>query len=91
MKSDLIEAVVEKAPLPDLTKKTAAEVVDAVFAAVKEAIQTEGRFSYPGFGTFVVKTRKERTGRNPRTNENITIPASKTVGFKAAPGLKQGL
>ena len=55
------------------------------------AISNGGRFSYPGFGTFTVRERKARTGRNPRTGEAIKIPKSKTVAFKAAPGLKGDL
>ena len=46
------------------------------------------RFSYPGFGTFVVRTRKARKGRNPKTGAEITIAESSTVGFKPAKNLK---
>jgi len=73
------------------SKKETADVIDAVFGAVTTAIQTGGRFSYPGFGTFTVRERKARTGRNPRTGETLKIPASKTVGFKPAPSLKDSL
>lgn len=90
-KAELIDAVHGKAALPDITKKTTGEIVDAVFDAVKGAIGEDGRFSYPGFGTFSVKTRQGRTGRNPRTGATISIPESKTVGFKPAPTFKDGL
>jgi DNA-binding protein HU-beta len=72
------------------SKKETAGIVQAVFDALGGAIR-EGRFSYPGFGTFNVKERPERQGRNPRTGDTITIPASKTVRFKAAPSFKDSL
>ncbi len=86
-KAELIDEV-RNAKGVDLTKKSTEEVVDAVFAALSTAIQKDKRFSYPGFGTFVVRERKARKGRNPKTREEIMIPASKTVAFKPAPKLK---
>jgi DNA-binding protein HU-beta len=74
----------------ELTKKQVGEVVDATFEALGEAIR-EGRFSYPGFGTFTVKERAAREGRNPKSKEPIQIAASKTVGFKPAGKLKDSL
>lgn len=85
-KAELLNAVSSR--VPDLTKKQTADVVDAVFEALTDAILTSERFSYPGFGTFTVKERAARDGRNPRTNEPIKIKASKTVSFKPAPKLK---
>lgn len=70
------------------TKKDAELLVNATFTAMTGAITDDGRFSYPGFGTFTLKNRAERQGRNPRTGEAITIPASKSVGFKASTNLK---
>jgi len=90
-KADLIDAVIERTGLPGLTKKAAGQVVDAVFDSLKEALAGDGRFSMPGFGTFAVKSRQGRTGRNPRTGEAIDIPASKSIGFKPAPSLKDAL
>lgn len=72
----------------DLTKKATGEILDIVFDVVASAIDNERRFSYPGFGTFTVKHRKAREGRNPRTGEPIQIPASYTVSFKPSPTLK---
>lgn len=72
----------------DLTKKATGEILDIVFDVVASAIDNERRFSYPGFGTFTVKHRKAREGRNPRTGEPIQIPSSYTVSFKPAPTLK---
>ncbi len=88
-KAELLNAV--SAKVEGLTKKQTSDVVDAVFTALSEAIREGARFSYPGFGTFTVKERAARDGRNPRTNEPIKIKASKTVSFKAAPKLKEAL
>ena len=90
-KAGLIDEVVKTRPSTDLSKKVAGELVDAVFAAIGKAIQTDDRFSYPGFGTFTVKNRAARKGHNPQTGAAIRIKASKTVGFKPAPSLKKSL
>ncbi len=89
-KADLIEEV-RNAKGVDLTKKETEAVVSAVFEAIRGAIKKDKRFSFPGFGTFTVRQRKPRKGRNPRTGAQITIKASKTVGFKPAPKLKSVL
>ena len=89
-KAELIEAVL-KSSKADLSKKATGELLDAAFAEVKKAIRKEKRFSFPDFGTFTVKSRKARTGRNPQTGETIKIKASKTVGFKPAPDFKKSL
>ena len=88
-KADLIETVAKQGD--GMTKKAAAEMVDALFATVGKVIKKEGRFSYPGFGTWTVRSRKARKGRNPQTGAEIKIKASKTVGFKPAKELKSGL
>lgn len=90
-KGELIEAVLKDVKGVELSKKVAGELVDAVFAEIKKTLKKEKRFAYPDFGTFSVKTRKARTGRNPKTGEQIQIKASKTVGFKPAPKLKKAL
>ncbi|UCD84988.1 MAG: HU family DNA-binding protein [Deltaproteobacteria bacterium] len=89
-KVELIDKVADTKGL-DLSKKAVGEVIDACFEAIAKAIRNEKRFSYPGFGTFTVRSRKARVGRNPQTGAEINIKASKTVGFKAAPGLKSSL
>jgi DNA-binding protein HU-beta len=89
-KAELIDAVKARGP-EGLTKKDTTAIVEAVFDTLRGAITKEGRFSYPGFGTFTVKSRKARDGRNPRTGSPIKIPASKTVGFKPAPAFKDAL
>jgi DNA-binding protein HU-beta len=74
-----------------MTKKATEGFVDEVFAAMAAAIQKDGRFTFPGFGTFSVRERKARTGRNPQTGEPMTIAASKTVAFKPATAFKDDL
>lgn len=87
-KRDLIEAVAKAA---QINKSTAGEAVDATFNGIAKAIQKSKRFQVPGFGTFTVRSRKARKGRNPQTGAVINIKASHTVGFKAARDLKKGL
>jgi DNA-binding protein HU-beta len=87
-KAELIDKVAKAHD--DLTKKKVAELIDTVFETMTGAIKKDS-FSYPGFGSFTVRKRKARTGRNPQTGESIKIKASKTVGFKPAKALKDRL
>ncbi len=88
-KAEFIDQIVKTSEEMDLTKKAAGELIEDIFGIMGKAIKKDGRFSYPGFGTFTMKKRAARKGRNPRTGDPIRIKASKTVGFKAAPGLKK--
>jgi DNA-binding protein HU-beta len=88
-KADLIEKVQETRP--DISKRQVANLLDAVFEHLSRAIRKEKRFSMPGFGTFTVKRRAGRVGRNPQTGAPIQIAPTKTVGFKPAPELKRAL
>ncbi|GMR24627.1 MAG: hypothetical protein BMS9Abin37_3200 [Acidobacteriota bacterium] len=72
----------------ELTKKATGELLDMIFDVISGSINHEQRFSYPGFGTFTVKHRKAREGRNPRTGKPIKIPKSYTVSFKPRSTLK---
>lgn len=90
-KSELIEAVIKSCKNDELSKRLITDVIDATFQAISKTIKKEKRFAYPGFGTFTVRSRKARKGRNPQTGEEIKIKASKTVGFKPAPTLKSSL
>jgi DNA-binding protein HU-beta len=85
---ELVSAVAEQA---DLSRAKASEVVDAVFAAIEEALKRKEEVRLVGFGTFNLATRKEGTGRNPRTGEAMTIAASTTVRFKAGKALKDAV
>ena len=87
-KADLINAVAKGAKL---SKRAAGDAVDATFESLARAIKREKRFQVPGFGTFSVRSRKARKGRNPQTGAAIHTKASRTVGFKPAPSLKKGL
>jgi len=87
-KGELIEAVAKNAKL---NKRAAGEAVDATFESISKAIRKSRRFQVPGFGTFTVRSRKARKGRNPQNGSVINIKASRTVGFKPAPDLKKGL
>ena len=91
-KSDLVDAL---AASTGMTKADAARAVDALFAPdggiIAKSLKKGGRVQITGFGTFEAKHRKARTGRNPRTGEEIRIAASKTPGFRAGKGLKDAL
>ena len=89
-KAELINYVAETKGL-EATKKSVETILDLAFDEVRKSVKKDRRFSYPGFGTFTVRTRKARMGVNPQTKKPIKIPATKTVGFKASPSLKKGL
>lgn len=88
-KGEMIDRLSEKT---DLTKKDARTVVDSLFdpqtGVIAEALQSGDRVSITGFGTFEVRERKERMGRNPQTGEQMRVPASKSPAFRAGKGLK---
>lgn len=87
-KGDLIEVVADDA---GLSKADATRAVDAVINAVTKALKSDQQVSLVGFGTFAVKKRAARQGRNPRTGETIQIAASKVPGFKAGKALKDAV
>lgn len=85
-KAELVEKVAEKS---GVTKKVAHQVVDSVFETIAEALKAGEKVQLIGFGSFEVRNRAERAGRNPQTGEEITIPASKAPAFKAGKALKE--
>ena len=87
-KAELIDAVADSADLP---KASATRAVDALFAAVSAALKKGDQVSLVGFGTFLVRERAARTGRNPRTGEEIQIQSSKVPAFKAGKALKDAV
>lgn len=89
-KAELVAAIHEKHGT-GLSRRAVGELIDEVFAQVGKSVKKQGRFVYPGFGTFSLKKRKARAGRNPRTGAEIKIGPSKTVGFRPAPELKKSL
>ena len=86
-----IELIAKVAAQADMTKKDAEKAVNACFAALADAMKDGEKIAISGFGTFEVKERAEHMGRNPRTKEEILIPASRTVAFKAGKALKESL
>ena len=85
-KTELVAKVAEKA---GLTKKDAEKAVNALLSSVQEALVKKDKVQMIGFGTFEVRARQAREGRNPRTNEVIKIQASKSPAFKAGKQLKE--
>ena len=87
-KSELIEKVAAAADLP---KAAAGRALDAVLETVTEALKEGDSVVLVGFGTFAVKDRAARTGRNPKTGKAIEIPAAKVPGFKPGKALKDAV
>ena len=87
-KTELIAAVAEKA---DLTKKDAEAAITATVDAIAEALTQGEKVQLVGFGSFEVKTRAARVGRNPRTGEEIPISEAKLPVFKAGKALKDAV
>ena len=87
-KVELINAVAASA---ELSKKDAEAAVSATLDAITAALQEGDKVQLVGFGSFEVKKRAERTGRNPKTKETIQIPASKVPVFKAGKALKDSV
>ena len=87
-KSELIDAIAAKG---DLSKADAAKALDATIASIGEALKAGDTVTLVGFGTFSVKARAARTGRNPKTGEPLKIEASKVPSFKAGKGLKDSV
>ena len=87
-KTDLIDAVASEA---DVSKAEAARVVDAVIDSITRALKKRDTVTLVGFGTFQVRERAARSGRNPKTGETIKIGASKNPAFKAGKALKDAV
>ncbi|MGO2132373.1 MAG: HU family DNA-binding protein [Halomonas sp.] len=87
-KSELIEAIAASADIP---KAAAARALDAMTDAVADSLKKGDNVSLVGFGTFSVKDRAARTGRNPQTGEPIQISAAKVPSFKAGKALKDAV
>ncbi|MCZ6691023.1 MAG: HU family DNA-binding protein [Planctomycetota bacterium] len=85
-KADLVDLVHGEAQASFESRAAAERAVNAVIAAIKRGVQKDKQVQLSGFGTFSVRSRKARNGRNPKTGAPIRIPASRTVGFK--PGLQ---
>jgi DNA-binding protein HU-beta len=87
-KAELIDAVATKS---ELTKQDSRKAVDALFETISNTLAKEEKIQLLGFGTFEVRERAERTGRNPQTGEEMTIPASKVPACKPGKELKESI
>ncbi|MES5261757.1 HU family DNA-binding protein [Priestia megaterium] len=84
-KTELVDAVATQA---ELSKQEAKKAVEALFETISNTLAKEEKIQLIGFGTFEVRERAARTGRNPQTGEEMTIPASKAPAFKPGKELK---
>ncbi len=87
-KTELVKVVAEKA---NISKKDAEAAVNATVAAITDALKADDKVALIGFGTFEVRARAARTGKNPQTGATIKIPATKVPAFKAGKALKDAL
>jgi len=87
-KPELAAAIASKA---DVTKEKAGEILNIITDEITNAVSQDDTVSLVGFGSFTVRERSARTGKNPQTGATIQIPASKTVGFKAGKALKDAV
>ncbi|WP_027183389.1 HU family DNA-binding protein [Desulfovibrio inopinatus] len=87
-KADLVGKIADKA---GLSKASAERSLNAFIESVENTLVTDGKLTLTGFGTFLVDERQARTGRNPRTGEEIQIPASKVVKFRPGKLLKDAV
>ncbi|MCA9547092.1 MAG: integration host factor subunit alpha, partial [Myxococcales bacterium] len=85
-KADIVEQVWEN--LGSLSKKESAEIVEMVFETIKSTLEAGEKIKISGFGNFVVRQKKERTGRNPQTGEEIRIAPRRVLTFKPSQVLK---
>ena len=87
-KSDMVEKIYEKI---GFSKKESAELVEMVFDIIKSTLESGEKIKIAGFGTFVVKEKADRRGRNPQTGEEIVISARKILTFKPSQVLKSSI
>ena len=87
-KAELVDLIADKA---DISKASAARALEAALAGITDALRAGDQVSLVGFGTFAVKQRAERQGRNPKTGELLNIAASRSPGFKPGKGLRDAL
>ncbi len=87
-KSELIDAIAEDA---DISKASASRALDSVIDSITNSMKKDDSVTLVGFGTFTVRNRAARTGRNPRTGEAIQIKAAKVPAFKPGKALKDAI
>lgn len=87
-KAELVDCIYEKV---GISKTESAEIVESIFNILKETLEQGEKIKISGFGTFTVKEKKSRKGRNPQTGEGITISARRVLTFKPSQVLKRAL
>ena len=87
-KMDIVEKVYAITGIP---KKESAELVESVLEIMKRTLESGESLKISGFGSFVVKSKADRKGRNPQTGEDITITARRILGFKPSPVLQKAI
>jgi len=87
-KADLVDLIADKA---DMSKASAARALEATLSGISDALKAGDQVALVGFGTFAVKQRAERQGRNPKTGEILTISASRAPGFKPGKALRDAI
>lgn len=86
LKAEIIEKVSKDVRL---TKKAAKEAVDITFQIIEQTLKKGEKVVISGFGTFVIRGRRARTGRNPKTGQSLQLPSMNTIGFIASKGIKK--
>lgn len=86
LKTDIIDDVAKEA---HLTRKAAKEAIESVFEIIRKSLYKGDKVVISGFGTFILRERESRKGRNPQTGETIELPEMKTIGFIASKNLKK--
>jgi integration host factor subunit beta len=86
-KAELVEKVSEK--VDGLTKKQTEVIINTIFDSIKDALSTGDKIEIRGFGSFKIRSRKQREGRNPKTGSPVSVPAKKVPFFKAGKELKE--
>lgn len=90
-KLELVERVFKDNKFRKIPRTAIERMMDDAFELLAKSIRKDGKFTYPGFGSFVLRKRKARRGRSPQTGEEIVIQARRTVVFKSSPRLKETL
>jgi len=87
-KADIVERIYEKV---GFSKKEATDVVESIFAIIKQHLEQGEKIKISGFGNFVINTKRPRKGRNPQTGEEIIISGRRVLSFKPSPVLKKAM
>ena len=90
-KSELVDKLVEAVPELELTKKAASSIIDALPSVLVGLAKSHGKVTVPALGSFSVKNKPERKGRNPSTGAEITIAASRKLAFSVAKAAKDSI